>query len=96
MNRVLEMKRYQCAVRTALVALAIGSLVATAEGRDGLVAPNRPNRGMGDEWPARYVNDTPSTLAVAPLPLDSMGLPAIDPSGSAPSEQTTPDGSAGK
>jgi hypothetical protein len=51
---------------------------------------------MGDEWPARYAIDTPSTLAVAALPSDGVGLPAVDPGGSDPAGHATPDGSAGK
>jgi hypothetical protein len=96
MKAALMAKRCQGVVRIALVALAIGSLVGTATGKEGLTAPPRPGRGMGDEWPARYAVDTPSTLAEAPLPADGTGLPAVIPSGSDPVEHATPDGSTGK
>ena len=96
MRHVVKTKRCLCVARIALVALAIGSLVGTAAGRDSPYSPTRPNRGMGDEWPARYAIDTPSTLAVAPLPSDGVGLPAVDPGGSDSAQQATPDGSAGK
>jgi hypothetical protein len=96
METVVMTKRCQGPVRIALVALAIGSLAGTAAGKEGLVGPNRPNRGMGDEWPARYAIDTPSTLAVAPLPADGTVLPAVIPSGADPVEHATPDGSTGK
>jgi hypothetical protein len=96
MRRVSKTKRCLCVVRIALVAVAIGGLAGTAAGRDAVMTSGRPNRGMGDEWPARYAIDTPTTLAVAPLPADGTGLPAVTPSGSVPSEHATPDGSTGK
>jgi hypothetical protein len=96
MRRVLKTKRCLCVVRIATVALVIGSVVGTAAGRDSTYAPNRPRRGMGDEWPARYAIDSPSTLAVAALPSEGVGLPVASPSGPDPAGHATPDGSAGK
>jgi hypothetical protein len=96
MRRVLRMKWCLCVVRIALLAAMVGGLVGPAAGVGSKVTQGNYDRGMGDEWPARYAIDTPSTLAVAPLPADGTGLPAVTPSGSDPTENATPDGSTGK
>jgi hypothetical protein len=96
MRCVLRTKWCLCAVRMALLAAMVGGLVGPAAGVGSKVTQGNYDRGMGDEWPARYAVDTPSTLAAAPLPADGTILPAVIPSGSDPAERATPDGLTGK